>query len=102
MLRTVIDEEVLEQAATQRTLGQHALDSVAEDAVHTVGALAQLFRCVETLTTWIASIACVDLVGLLLASEDGLLGIDDDNVVTTVYVRCEVGFVLSANQLCYL
>ena len=54
---------------------------------------------VEALTAWIASIACVDLVGLLLAGEDDFGSVDDDDVVTAVYVRSEVGFVLSAEQL---
>ena len=70
MLCAVEYIEVVHQRATQRTLGQHAFDGVADHLVDAVLALAQLGGCVEALTAWIASIACVDLVGLLLAGED--------------------------------
>ena len=99
MLCAVEYIEVVHQRATQRTLGQHAFDGVADHLVDAVLALAQLGGCVEALTAWIASIACVDLVGLLLAGEDDFGSVDDDDVVTAVYVRSEVGFVLSAEQL---
>ena len=70
-----------------------------DDALRTVGVLAQLGGRVEALTAGIARVACIDLVGLFLAGENHLVGIDDDDVVTTIDVRGECGFVLSAQQL---
>ena len=43
-------------------------------------------------------VGVIDAVRPLFAGEFHLVGIDDDNVVTTVYVRGKVGFVLAAQQ----
>ena len=102
MFCTLIDVEVVQQAASERTLWQHTLHSVTEELLHTTIALAQLGRCLETLTTRITGVAGIDLVGLFLTSEYHLIGIDKDNIVTAINVRSESWLVLSANQLCYL
>ena len=102
MLRTVEDVEVVHQAASERAFGQHTLYGVADDAVSTEGALAQLCRCVEALSAGLNRVACVHLVGLLLAGEYDLCGVDEDYVVTAVYVRGEIWLVLSAQYLGYL
>lgn len=60
---------------------------MTDDLVDTALALAQLCGSVEALATGITSITCVDLVSLFLAREDNLVGVDDDDVVATVY--CE-------------
>jgi len=101
VLGAVVNVEIAEQLATERTLRQHTSHCVTDDALHAVGMLAQLCGGVETLTAGITSVAGVDLVGLLLASEISFLGIDDDNVVSTVYVGSEVWLVLSADELCH-
>ena len=72
---------------------------MTDDLVDTALALAQLCGSVEALATGITSITCVDLVSLFLAREDNLVGVDDDDVVATVYMRSECGLVLSAKQL---
>ena len=72
---------------------------MAQHLVDTVLAGAQVGRCVETLAAWITSIACVDLVSLLLAGELDLGCVDDDDVVTAVGIRCEAGLVLATEQL---
>ena len=102
VLCTVIYIEVVDKTTTERALGEHALYGVTDDLVHAVRTLAKLSGSVEALSTRISSITCVDLVCLLLTSEDSLSCVDDDNVVSTVYVRSEVGLVLSADELCYL
>ena len=89
MLCAIIDIEVAQDVATQDSFGQHALHGVADDLVHSVLALAQLSRRVETLTTGITSITGVNLISLLLAGEDHLGGIDNDYVDTAIHVRCE-------------
>ena len=74
---------------------------MTDDLVDTALALAQLCGSVEALATGITSITCVDLVSLFLAREDNLVGVDDDDVVASVYMRSECGLVLSAKQLGY-
>ena len=102
MLGTLVDVEVVQQAASEGTLRQHALHGMAEDALCSEGLLAKLSGRIETLATGIARVAGVDLVGLFLTSEYHLLGIDNDYVVTAVNVRGESWLVLSADQLGYL
>lgn len=99
MLCAVVDIEVVQQGAAEGTFGQHTLDSVLQNALYTEGLLAQLSRRVETLTTRIARIAGVNLVGLFLTSEYHLVSIDDDDIVTTILIRSEGGLVLSADDL---
>ena len=77
-------------------------DSMTQDTVHTELTSAELCRCGETLTTRITCVASVNLVGLLLASEISLLGIDDDHIVAAINMRGKCGLVLTANQLRYL
>ena len=102
MLSAVEDVEVAHQAASERALGEHALNGVADDAVGTEVALAQLGRRVKALSAGITRVACVNLVGFLLACEHHLSGVDEDYVVTAVYVRSEIGLVLSTQDLGYL
>lgn len=91
--------KIVQDMTSETAFGQHAFNCVTDDLVCTVLALAQLGRSVETLSARITSITGVHLVGFFLASEYHLSGIDDDNIVTTVYVRSEVRFVLSTQNL---
>ena len=101
VLCTVIDVEVVDQATTERTLREHTLNGVTDNLVHAVRTLAKLCGSVEALTAWIASITSVDLVSFLLAGENCLCSVDDNNVVAAVYVRSESRLVLSADEFCY-
>ena len=102
VLCALIYIEVVEQCATERTLGEHTLDSVANNLVDTVLASTEIGRSVEALTTGIAGIAGVNLVSFLLTSEANLSGIDNDYVVSTVHVGSKVWLVLTTEQLCNL
>ena len=73
MLGTLVDVEVVQQAASEGTLRQHTLHGMAEELLHTTVALAQLGRCLEALATRIARVTGVDLVGLFLTSEYHLI-----------------------------
>ena len=75
---------------------------MTKDLVHSVGTLAQLCRSVEALATGITSVTCVNLISLLLAGEHHLGGVDNDYVVTTIYMWSESRLVLAAEQLGYL
>ena len=96
-----VDLEPAEAGFADLVLGEHALDSATNQLVSTVGLSQDVSGSLAALTTRITSIAGVNLICLLLTCEDYLVGIDNDYVVTTVNVRCEVWFVLSANQLGY-
>ena len=102
MLCTLVDIEVVQQAASEGTLWQHTLHSVTEELLDTTVALAKLGRSLEALTTRIACVAGIDLIGLFLTSEYYLIGIDKDHVVAAIYVRSESWLVLSADELSYL
>ena len=97
VLCSIIDVEVVEEATTERTLRKHTLNGVTDNLIHAIRTLAELCRSIETLTSRIASIACVNLVCFLLTRENSLGCVDDDYVVSTVYVRCEAWLVLSAD-----
>ena len=98
VLSSLIYVEVVQQAATERALGEHALNSMADNLLYSTLALAKLGGSVETLSTWITGITGVNLICLLLAGEYDLRGIDNDYVVSTIYVRSESWLVLSAEQ----
>lgn len=102
VLCAIVNEEVVHQRTAERTLWQHTLDSVTKDLIHTVWTLAQLSWSVEALTTRITSVTCVNLISLFLTREYSLCCIDNDYVVTTIYVWSESWLVLTAEQLCYL
>ena len=72
-----------------------------DDALYAERLLAELSGSVEALSTRITSVAGVNLVSLFLAGEDHLLGVDDDDVVSTVLIRSEGWLVLTANNLSY-
>ena len=102
MFCTLINIEVVQQAASEGTFWQHTLYGVTEELLHTTIALAKLSRRLEALATGIARVAGVDLIGLFLTSKYHLIGIDKDHVVTAVNMRGESWLVLSANELCLL
>ena len=102
VLSSLIYVEVVQQAATERALGEHALNSMADNLLYSTLALAKLGGSVETLSTRITGITSVNLICLLLAGEYDLRGIDNDYVVSTIYVRSESWLVLSADELGYL
>ena len=99
VLCAIVNEEVVHQRTTERALWQHTLDSVTEDLVHTIRTLAQLSWSIEALTTRVTSVTCVNLISLLLAREYSLSCVDNDYVVTTIYVWSESWLVLTTKQL---
>ncbi len=102
VLCAIVNEEVVHQRTTQTALWQHTLYCMTQNLVHAVRTCAQLSWSVEALTTRITSVTCVNLICLLLAREYHLSGVDNDYVVTTIYMWSESWLVLTAEQLCYL
>ena len=109
MLGTVVNVNVLQQLSAQTVLGQHTLDDLHVQGVHTLAQVflllalgLQLSRGRETLTTGIAGVAYILMLGPLLAGHLALVGVDDDYIVATVNVGSVIGFVLATQLLSYL
>ena len=109
MLRTVVNMNVLQQLCAQTVLGQHALDDLHVQGVHTLAQVVLLLALglkqrggSETLATRIARVAYVLVLGPLIARHLALVGIDDDHIVATINVGSLIGFVLTTKQLCHL
>jgi len=98
VLLTSIDVEVIDQRLAEAILGQHPCYHATDEAVCTTLLKLSLGRG-ESLSSGEASIAYIDAIGPLLAGHDGLVSIDDNDVVTAVYVRCEGRLVLPSQQL---
>ena len=97
VLCAVIDVEVSEDSRTETVLREHTLDDLTEEAIRALS-LEEAWA-EATLTTRIARELEVNTIVPLLTSEHDLVGIDDDDVVATVYVWGEVGLVLPAKKL---
>lgn len=94
MLRAGIYIEVAEQFVAQAILRQHALHDFTEEAILAFGHEA-CGRCLA-LSAGVAGVAQIDAICPLIAGHTDLLGIDHDDIVPTIDVRGEVGFVLAA------
>lgn len=97
MLAAGIDVEVAVEGITEASLRKHAADGVLEDTLRVAG--AHLGRGGLTLTAGITGVALIDFVSLLLAAEDNLLGIDDDDIVAAVDMRGVAGLGLAAQDV---
>ena len=97
MLGTCIDLELLAHLASERVLGEHALDGVLDDA------LGMLLHCLlEGLLTHAAGItrdAGIHLVGDLGASHFDLVAVDDDYEIARINMRRVGRLVLAAQNL---
>ena len=102
VLRAGIYIEVTEELCTEAILGEHTLHHATHELVSSVGLCQNAGRRVLTLTAGIARVGIINTVGHLLAGEDELIGIDNDNIVATIYVRSVVGLVLSAQEFSHL
>src|SRR5262245_59924813 len=86
MLVTLVDLEGAHPLALQGAALQHALDRQLDSALGEL-AVENLARGGLLDAARVAGVAVVDLVRRLIAGEDDLLGIDDDDVVAAVDVR---------------
>ena len=94
MLRTCVDSESGQALSAQGVLGKHSLDRLFHDKFgsfshHLLGGNALQ-------ASDIAGMMMVHLLCQLLAGEDGLAGVDDDDEFTAVCMRSEFGSVLSS------
>ena len=94
MLGTCKDAQVGHLLAAQLAAGQHALDSLHDDALW-MRAFQDIGFGFGLDAAWVASVPVVTLFALTTGQLD-LVGIDDDHIVAHVHVRCEGRLVLAA------
>lgn len=100
VLRSGVDPEVSEKRISEARLGQHAFNGVLQEEF---GLPSEgLYRIGETLSSRIAGVSRVDLVGHLLTREPYFVDVDNDDVVTAIHMRRKAGFVLAAEDLGHL
>ena len=83
MLRAGIDAQVLHLATAERAARNHALDRLFHDALREA-ALEDLARGALLDAAGVPGVPVVHLVGVLLAGQRDLVGVDDDDVVAIV------------------
>ena len=96
MLGTYIYMKVTFDGIAQLVLRQHTIYSHFDDPGRML--TQHLMWSSETLTTWITGVTDIFLLGPFLSSETHLLCVDHDDVVSTIYVGSEVGFMLAAKH----
>lgn len=97
VFRPCINLEVAKKRISEARLGQHSLHGVLQKEF--VFPLEGVRRVGETLSSGIAGVSYVDLVGHLLARQPYLVGVHDDNVVAAIDVRGKTGLVFAAQYL---
>lgn len=101
---TVVNMEVADEATTETVFGEHTLDGTKIEGVHAgfdvlvERLLHQTFGSGFALTAGITGVAEVDLVGHLFAGKNDFVGVDDDDIVTTLEERSVRRFVFAAQQ----
>lgn len=94
-----VDIEIAEKLSAETVLGEHTLNDTTDEFVCSIGLCQNRSGSVLTLTTGIACVGEINAVGHLLTRKDKLVRVDDNNVVTAVYVRSKVGLVLTTEEL---
>ena len=79
-------------------LGKHTSYNVLDKTLVTFVTCSNLSRSELLLTTGITREGQIDTVCPLVTSHLNLVSIDDDYIVTTVYVRSKAGFVFTSQK----
>ena len=95
MFGASIDPELGQHLPTERVAGHHAANCSAHDAIRMRGS-EKLIRGDRLDAAHITSVAVVGLVLTLATREGHLLGVDHDDVVTSIRMRREGRLVLAA------
>ena len=97
VLRSGEDVQVVDELVAETVFGEHSLDHFAEQ---TVSALFKHLRGSHfALSAGEACVAYIDAAVPLVACHTDFVGIDNDNIVTTIDIGCEIGFVLATKEL---
>ena len=92
-----IDVEVAEQLVAQTVLGEHAFHHLTEEAILAFG--LEACGCRLTLSAGVSGVTQIHAIVPLIAGQNDFVGINDDDVVSAINVRSEVGFVFAPEQL---
>ena len=95
VLGSLVDAQVAELLAAERTARQHALHRLLDDALREAPFQDELGAPLLD-AAGIAGVVIVDLVVALATGQHHLLGVDDDDVVAVIHVRSERRLVLAA------
>ena len=96
---TCINIHVFQDFCTQTILRQHTLNYFTEQTIRTL--CHQISRSIFNLSTGISGISQINTIVHLVTRHNDFVCIDDNNVITTINVRSIIGFVLTAQKLCY-
>ena len=96
MLGTCVYMKVPVHLGTQAGLGEHLADGLPHYGFRL--ACEKLLGSSETLTSGIAGVTYIDLVGELLPGETDFLSVDYDYIIAAVHVRGVVSLVLTAQH----
>ena len=96
VLRTCIDEQVVDELVTKTGLREHTLYCSPDQFSRSFA--KDLGRCCEALSTRITGVANINTVGHLVALESYLLSVYYDNIVTAVNVRRVASLVLATED----
>ena len=99
VLSSLINVHVVQQLCTQTVLRQHTFYYFTEQTVATF--LQKISRSILDLSTGISGISQINTIVPLVTSQNDFVCIDDDYIITTVNVRSEIGFLLTAQKLRY-
>ena len=97
MLITLVQVQAGQRGLAQAVLGQHALHSHLHGQLGLLShqdAVGGLLQAAHP-----AGVGAVDLLGALLAGQDSLAGVDDDDVVAAVSVGGVSDFAFAAQQV---
>lgn len=92
-----VNFEVAEELGTQTVLGEHALNGVLNELAGLLG--QELASGLVMTATGVTGVRVDYFTLLFVASQDNLLGVDNNNVVTAVNMRSEIGLVFAPEQL---
>lgn len=97
MSRAFVNKELSIHGVAKAAFGQHAANCAFNDPGRVFG--EDLPRRCRFLTAGITTVREIDLVIHLFAGKADLSGVDNDDVVTAIHVRCEAGLVLAHQQV---
>ena len=101
MFCSFVNIKVAQRLCTQAIFGKHTFYYTVKQLISTVRFSHNTSRSLLTLTTRITRIRVINTVCPFFTGQLNLVGIDNNNIVTTIYMRSKIGFVLSAQQFCY-
>ena len=96
MLSTLVSAQALQSSSTQRIGGQHTLHSQHHCLVGLLGHQGFVLNGLHAADP--AAVMIVVLIDQLVAGQNGLVAVDDDNVIAAVNIRRKGNLVLTAQQ----